>query len=701
MSADHLSYKRATGVCLIGLSIQVVLAAIVIVYARLGADPGAMTGGLAILLGVPVWVVLALVFHQHRLERLEALESEAYASSSAAQASVFDEAGAAADQQAHAVRLAWMHRWFLPSASLVLGGLFVGLGALRLWITTPEDSDAVASAFRAPPEPGWAISIGVGIAVIGFIFARFVAGMAKERVWQLLHAGSGTAVTAALIGAALTVAHFVSAALGSTALLRFLPSALAVLMIALGVEVFLNFVLNLYRPRRVGEYQRPAFDSRVLAFVAAPDRLAESISEAINYQFGFNVSATWFYRLLARSVLSLGVLAVATLWLLSIFSVVRPHERGLLLRNGQLVREVRPGLVVDLPWPWSRIERFPADAVNELSLGTPKPSKEGPILWTNEHTPNERYLLVQAPRANAGGAGVGGGGSDGAGARGSGDLNLVAMELPVHYIVRDLKKYTALAQDGPRGKADDMRRDLLKAAASGAVMQHVATLSVDDVLGPARRSIAARIRELVQARFDAMDAGVEVIFAGVAGVHPEQSVAPAFEEVVAADQKRLAAIEAAEADAIRSLAGVVGDVDRARSIMKELDVLDATARESGRGPDAAAKARAQEQKIIGMITSAGGEASVLIAQARAERWRIALSARARAAANQGLIASFRAAPAPFQAARLLGALREASRQARVWIVPPSVRVRLNQEEVAPVIDAFAPNPSGDATTAIP
>lgn len=678
MTADHLSYKRATTVSLIGLAIQAVLGVVMLIYARLASDSAGLTGALAMLLGLPIWTALALVFHQHRLERLEALEADAYAASSAAQASVFEEAGGA-DTQAQARRLAWMHKWFLPSMSLLVGAALLGVGAIRFLQTRGEAT--AEAALKPPAQPGWAISIGVGVAIVGFIFARFVAGMAKQRVWALLHAGSAAAVGSALIGAAMVVAHFLMVATRSDTLLRYLAPALSVYMAALGAEMFLNLVLNLYRPRKAGEYQRPAFDSRVLAFVAAPDRLAESISDAINYQFGFNVSATWFYQLLARSLGSLLILGLLTLWAMSVFTVVKPQERGLLLRNGRLVREVGPGLVIDWPWPWSSVERFPADAVNEINVGTPRPTKNEPILWTNDHSPDEKFMLVQPPRASVGGPGDS--------SAKSGDLNLLSAEVPINYIVTDLVRYKRLAQDGPRGKEDQMRRELLTAAASGVVSRYMATLDVDQILGAERRFMSERIRALLQKEFDErLDAGVKVIFTGVSGVHPHKDVAPAFEAVVAADQKRRTAVETAEADAIRALAQVVGDVDRAKAIIAELNRLDAL---QGPGADAGERI-SQEQRVIDLIVSAGGDAAALISQAKAERWEKHFAARGRAAASEGQIASYRAAPQPYRVARYYEALREAARSDRVYIVPPRVRVRINQEEQEPVISAFSPAP---------
>ncbi|HVZ92982.1 MAG TPA: SPFH domain-containing protein [Phycisphaerales bacterium] len=676
MNADHLSYKRATTVSLVGLAVQAVLAVLMLIYGRLGGDPAATTGAIAMLLGLPVWASLALVFHQHRLERLEALETEAYRASTAAQASVFEQAGA--DQTVQAGKLAWMHRWFLPAVSLLFAAAMVGVGIVR-FLDARETLRKLGESsidFQPPPLHGWAIAIGVGVAVIGFIFARFIAGMAKERVWSLLHAGSAVAVAAALIGAAQVVSHFLFIATRKSELLQYLPAALAVFMIAIGAEALLNFVLNLYRPRRAGEYQRPAFDSRVLSFIAAPDRLAASLSEAVNYQFGFDVSSTWFYRLIARSVGSLFILGVLAIWAMSLFAVVKPDETGLLLVNGKLVRTVDPGLVIKYPWPFSTVVTFPSSAAARLNIGAQAPNKDGPILWTTEHSEDEkdRLFLLQPAAVDRR-----------ADAR-SGDLVLMAAEVPVLYRVADLQKYLALAQDGPGDAPDKTRQDFLTSVASGLVIRHVATRRLDEMLGPDRSAIADEIKSLLQSEFDKLNAGVQVIFVGISGVHPEQSVAPAFEAVVQKDQRREALIEQSQAFAIRELARVAGEAGRARNIIAELDRYESLKNENASEP----QRLEQEQKILDLITNAGGEAASLIADARAYRWERHMSLRSQAVRADGRVASYRAAPLYYKAAEFVEAMRTALKQTRVIISPfPNPRIDLNKEESEPNISSLA------------
>lgn len=672
MTADHLSYQRATNVSILGLIIQAVLGAIMLLYGVFGNDPGAMNAAYAMLIGLPIWFSLALVFHQHKLERLEAMEAEAYRGSQAAEASVFE--GIAQDQTVQAGRLAWMHKWFLPLVSLLVGGGYIALAAF-LWGANRDFS--TAAEITGQPKSGWAISLGVGIAVIGFIFARFVAGMAKQKVWALLHAGSASSVLCALCGVGVAVAHFVFVSFDVMWGLRYMPVAVGVLMMALGAEMLLHFLLNFYRPRKAGQWLRPAFDSRVLAFIAAPDRLAASISEAVNYQFGFNVSSTWFYRLVSRSVVPLVALVALTIWFLTCFVVVRPDERGLLLRGGAMLAEVGPGLVFKRPWPFDEVELYPASSTKELLVGTAKPDKDGPILWTNQHSGEETLMIVQPWGAGTSGA--------------SSDLALLAVEVPIHYVVADLAKYRVLAQDARGDDGERTRRELLTAVASGVVIKHLATFTVDGLLGDKRAAIADELRIGVQKAFDAMDAGVEIKFVGVAGVHPKQDVAPSFERVVAADQNREAILQRAKKAEIATLAKVAGDVGKAREITAALDVLSRL-RNAEQVDEGAATT--QEAKVMELIEQAGGQAASILAQAKTERWQRAMGARAAAVRSEGQGASFRAAPGAYKAIAFLEALRQSASGAKVYITPfQTLEVQSNLEDIQPDVSGFKPTES--------
>ncbi|MEM8835139.1 MAG: SPFH domain-containing protein [Planctomycetota bacterium] len=665
MVEDHLAYKRAISVSIVGLLIQLTLGVLLLVYSRLGTDPAALTGSLLVLLGAPVWLALAVVFQQHKLERLEAMEIEAFESSTAARSTVFERVDPS--QHPQAAKLVWMHKWFLPAASLIIAASQIVVGVVR-YSGTREATDI--ETFVAPPQGGWAIALGVSLAVVGFVLARFVAGMGKQKAWALLNAGAGVAVAAALAGLLLAAAHFLALALGQETLLRNLPLVMAVVLVVLGGEMVINFVLNIYRPRAAGEVIRPAFDSRILAFAAAPDRIAESISDAINYQLGFDVSGSWFYKLLSRRLASLLVLGVAVTWALSLFTVIEPHERGILRVNGEF-RGVRDsGLVIKpLPWPFATIEKRAALSETELIVGFDRVREDPtePILWTGESGDRNDEMIVLRSTADDV----------------SEELSVAIVSVPVRYTVRDLEKYVLLAQDGSPADPDEHRRDLLRSIASREITGVMAALALPEVLGRERRGLGVVMHERIQQAFEDVDAGVSVTAASLSLARPPVEVGEAFEQVIAAEAKQAAAIEAAGATRIRQLASVAGSAERAEEIIEQINALDALTDQQ--------QIDEQELRLALLIADGGGNAAQRISEARAERWERHMAARARFAQKSGLLMSYRASPLAYRAISYTSALRQSLANARVYITPDNAfDVTINQEEVDPGITGFGP-----------
>lgn len=660
MKADHLTFRRATSVALLGLALQLLMGLVLLVYSIVmpqQRDPAAFAGAFLVLSGSVVWVTLAVVFDQHRRERLEAMESEALIQASARESSVFGERPD--DLRVAAKRLAWMHKWLVPIVSLVFAALVAALG---IWLLLRGQRILNNDSFTSLVQPGWAVAIGIGLAFVGFVFARYVSGMAKQSAWANLRAGAAQAVGAALVGGAMVVAHFIDW-VGSDIVARYLLLAFPALMLLLAAETLLNFLLGMYRPRRPGEIPRPAFESRILGFVAAPDRIAESIGGALNYQFGFDVTGSWFYQLLSRSLAVLVLVGLVVMWSLTSVGIVQPNEQGLRIRLGQQVGgTLEPGPYLKLPWPLERIERFRASAVQRVDLGGDQPNVKGSILWTNDHGVTETYFIVQpsaadreagrrirleatAPEAKAEDIG------------GANDVSLVSAEVPLLFTVTDLAKYERLA-------APDQREEIIRAIARREVFTYLATQSVDRVMGRGRPDISRQLRERVEKALTAMDAGVKVLFVGIEGVHPPKDTAEVFEGVVQSHQRRKGAIENGTREANRALIEVAGSVEKARQIVAAIDAIE-RAQASGASQERVTELVLEAERLL---TEAKGRAAAKLHAAKAERWAKHMRARARAERYAGQLASYRAAPRVYTANMYFDTLRDVLKQARVIIV---------------------------------
>jgi regulator of protease activity HflC (stomatin/prohibitin superfamily) len=675
MKVDFQTYKHAAGYCILGLIVQVLIGVLMLVGAVLTGDSAAFTAALYVLIGSLIWLGLAIAFDQHKRERVEALEAEGLAAGQAG-TSVFD--SGAAEFKVAARRLAWIHKFFLPTLSLVVGGAYVGLGIWRISLARARMEELPKVA-----HPGWLLAFGVVIAIGSFLLARWFAGLAKEKPWANLRGGAGAAVGASLFAAAIAVGHGVQMTLGSDAARKYVEIILPVAMTGLGAEILLNFLLNLYRPRKAGEVPRPAFDSRMLSFVAAPDTIARSIGEAINYQLGYDVTGNWFYQLLSRLIVPLVGLGLLIVWGLSCLVVVEPHERGMVLRFGRLVREVGPGIHLKAPWPIDRVEtpryvQFDEKKKKHVSntttglrliqLGSSPSSRPGPILWTNEHAGEEVLQIVQPVRSLG----------DESGERGGVSVGLVSLELPMLYAVKDVGLFEQLA---PAELVDNV----IRSVAQREIVRVVSHVSVDEAISG--EGIAVLEGELKKAVEGALantnpgpdgkmrGSGIEVVSLTITKSHPPKDAALSFEGVVQAEQNRQKLMESAQADRISTLTRVAGSVDRAQEIDSEIAVLQAY-----KGPEGSNEVVEQRFKVQKLIEESGGEAGAEIAQARADRWIRHMGERGRAARHAGLIATFEAAPDLFRATALFDAMRRSWAESRVYIVDDHVPV------LRPVID---------------
>ena len=204
MRTDHFAYQRATKVAGVGLLMQIVIGIGLLVFGMLCSprDLPLIYAALYVLPGVLVWLGLVIVYHQHKLERLESLEEDELAAARGASKSVFDQSRE--ESRVAGRRLGLMHKWFLPGLSLAL----VAVLALLTWrmlvhmrgLTGPNRAD-----FAVTDQRGWAVAICLFLAAVSFIFSRFVAGMAKQKAWANLRGGAAYTVGNALVLVAIAI----------------------------------------------------------------------------------------------------------------------------------------------------------------------------------------------------------------------------------------------------------------------------------------------------------------------------------------------------------------------------------------------------------------------------------------------------------------------------------------------------------------
>ncbi len=661
MKHDYQSYSRATGVSLLGLALQLAMGLTLLIYAFLATPMDALmlTGALGILLGAVVWLLLAILFDQHRRERIEQIELEALNAGGARESSAFSE-GTDDLRVAHK-RLVWMHKFLVPGVSLLYAA---ALGGLGVWTFLKGRQFLSTNAFHSTERFGLVIALALVVAFIGFVFARYVAGMAKQPVWANLRAGAGVAVGAAIFAFA-TAAVQVVDNFGPSEGVQWMHVIWPCVMILLAVEVVLSFLFGMYSPRKPGEFPRPALDSKILSFAAAPDRIAASIGDALNYQFGMDVTSNWFYQLVTRSAVGLVLVGVLVIWLLSCITIVQPNEQGLRVRLGKKLGDVlKPGAYAKLPWPLEHIDTFQSTAARRINLGGDEPNLKGKaILWTNDHAITETFFTVR-PATEDLRAGV----ED---TTHGGGFALATVEIPVYYAITDYGKFEALAVPEPmRDGATDQREELLRSWGRREAFTLLATKTIDEVLGSAREEISSTLRQRIEKVFNDHNAGVQILFVGIEGVHPPRDAAAAFEDIVRAHQRKAGNKESAQKQANASLIQVAGNVATADQIVTAINDLQSLSADLGPASHGASgpEARAKLRQIEDLLVKAGGSSAETIQRARAERWAKHMGARAQAESYIGQIAGFKSAPEVYVARIYFDTLAEALRDARIYIV---------------------------------
>ncbi len=681
--------------------------------------------------GVLIWVALFLVYTQRRQSRIEDLETESLKQTQKAglATNIFDVENET--QLLARRRLSWTYKFVLPFVTIILAVYHV-LGTFVFWrwpLGEAVDSDIwQRSGDHFPP-----LLFAGAVAFVSSVYARYVIGMSRQPHWQLLRAGGSYLIGNALSATLLIVAFAVSGSEAASVWAEPVAAyAVRGMMFLLGAELVANFILEFYRPRHSGEEVRPAFDSRLLGLFGEPGGVVRSIAETANYQFGFEVSGTWVYRLIQRSVFPLTAMTACVLVLLSGIVVIDVDEEAYTERFGRLVQAestpLSPGLHLKWPWPIDQTVRTRVDTLRTLTIGDLHEAEhedEGdeddhghhddgintashPILWTEEHAFNKEMLTVVASPYGDSVTLEQGGGTDSDAPRRSRSVSvsLLMISVQIEYEIKNIYDFEYRYLDPER---------VLESIAYQELADYAAGVDATSLMGVGRIDFGPQMQTVLQKRFDDLQLGVRLTNVMLQDVHPpsQSEVARTFQGVVAAEIQKSATIEGARGAARRLLTLAAGSSARAEALdhaIQEVDRLNMEAR--GADPSEAAseslaaaellkvaEARVQDlmfgNKSLGM-QPASGQVSFVIAAAQADR-----SARIRAAETKLLqygadTVAFEASGELFKARRYLAVLGDILGRVRKVVVtgdPSNVIVEWNSQGKAS-LDLTAPGLPG-------
>ena len=612
-----------------GLVLLVVTIAALFLALKAGSTVG-LAGVVLLSIGTLISFFGFIQSHLIDRERVEALEMQELDRTQGNE-SLF--AGAAEDAYPARNARRQFEKWVVPAFSvLVLIGQALGLwwiyGELKDWTGGPTPDGAVLSI----------MFFGLFMVVL-FMMGKYSAGLARMDGQELLRPGANYMLLGSVISAAAVLAQAASF-FGYSAWDKGITWVVFAVIAVSALENLVTLVLEIYRPRLDDKKARLLYDSRLIGLLGQPGGLVSTATQALDYQFGFKVSETWFYKYLEQKLALIIAVQVAVLFLSSSFVVIQQNEEAFLERFGKRNDHLLPGFSFKLPWPIDKVYRYKTKKIQNFVLGVldkdeaAKPNSGDPedvqvLLWTSQHNhgsskdPEQNYNMIVAS-------------SDillNTVASDSVPVNLLTVSIPVQYRINNLTNWVYNT---------DNAGSMLQKLSMRAVTRYLIGVDINELMGPGRTKAQEELKKDIQQQVDIQQLGAEIVFVGLQDIHPpvgqtEQSkasggVAESYEKV---------------------------NVAQLHSETNRLGAL---------------------QYKAGKVPQARGAASELLAKARSESTNKVAKAKAEAGRFDQQMSAFNAAPSVYKTRSKLDAFQRATKGVRKYILSdPANRDIINLE----------------------
>ncbi len=204
------------------------------------------------------------------------------------------------------------------------------------------------------------------------------------------------------------------------------------------------------------------------------------------------------------------LLALALIVLIGFFGFtvrVNPDELGIVLRFGEYVRQLPPGLNFRWPYPIEQVELPKVTRINRIEVGMRGSADRREAVTAVRDVPEESLMLT-------------------------GDENIVDIDFVVLWQISNAPEYLFNIQN-PEGT--------VKAVAESAMREIVGQSDIEPILTAARAKTEASVQQLIQRVLDSYGAGIRIVQVQLQKVDPPNQVIDAFRDVQAAraDQERL------------------------------------------------------------------------------------------------------------------------------------------------------------------
>jgi regulator of protease activity HflC (stomatin/prohibitin superfamily) len=393
-----------------------------------------------------------------------------------------------------------------------------------------------------PSEPTQAAFVAFIFALITFFLGIFCVGQSRVKNYRWLRPVGVWQILFALLMASSIIAILFKKA-GITQWDYYLSRTFFVIFGVLAFELFINFVIEFYRPR-TGIEDRPVFESRLLSVITEPGGVLRNVADTLDYQFGFQVSGTWLYRFLEKSTAPLVLTWFLLFWTATSFDEITPGFMGVRECFGKRVSEpLDSGFYLKWPWPVETIRKFPVDKIQQIFIGPELKDKRGRIqrpevvLWTKSHYGKEKPFLVAIDNPDTG--------KDKKRSKKKevASVALMSAFLPVQFKI----KHEELISYAYRHK-DPVKT--LKYIAEKEIATYLASSDMMKVMSSAREKATETIKDRIQSAVDKIHLGIEIIAVTLLDAHPPiqlgnndseegaTGLPAAFQNVIGAKEKR-------------------------------------------------------------------------------------------------------------------------------------------------------------------
>lgn len=559
-----------------------IAAALTVGLGRYSHSFAAQTLAVFFLIGKLVALISRFQMGLEEKERLEKLEFDELTREKAS-ASLFNAGEADAFPARHAREQ--FEKWVLPIFTvLMVVGMVIEVVVLWNWLKGVTIEPVV--------QPMITASLFGVLALILFVLGKYSANLARLEGQRLVRPAASFQVLGAYLSMA--VAICIGLVYGGQTRADWWMARVVILVLAImTIEGVASLIFEIYRPRVKGKQVRLIYESRLIGLMGQPEGILTTAATALDYQFGFKVSETWFYRFLEKALAWLVLVQLGVLVLSSTVVFIEPGEQGLIERWGQprAAHVLNPGAHVKWPWPMEKVYRFGTDQIQTFTVGMVAETNqtEHAVLWTVKHAKEEFNLLVASRDQGAGSSTN----------KGSVPADLLSVSIPVQYQIRNVNDFAYKHVSG--GK-------LLEEIATREVVRYLVGVDIFEIMSSGREKASADLQKMIQEQADARELGVKILFVGLQDIHPPVKVAPSYELVIGTLQEMESAKRKAEGYAARTLA--LADSEAQKRI------FDAEAYSSKK----VLGAQAQAARYTNQLASYVGSPSVYTNRAYLETW---------------------------------------------------------------------------------